>query len=284
MKKRTLSFFLIGIAALGICGWTTGTASGGLLAVDSDTGKLYTVSTANAALTFVGNTGVFGFGEIEFSPSGTLYGFSTGTAPTLYTINPSTAAATAVGALGLPFVFEGGLAFSPSGIAYGTNGGSSEAAQLFTINLATGNATVVGTMSGGGHDVNGLAYRSDGELIGLDRVTNDLVVINPTTAAVTPLAVVPSTVGGVGGMTVLNGTGYYSTSGPSGSIPGSNTLYSFDLFSGASNQIGNFNGVITGNGISGLAATVPEPGAILLGSIGALVLLSNLLVHRRVIR
>jgi hypothetical protein len=282
MNKRILSVFLIGIASLGISSWTTGTAYGRLLAVDYDTGNLYTVSTANAALTLVGNTGAFGFGEIEFSPSGTLYGFSTGSAPTLYKINPSTAAATAIGALGLPFVFEGGLAFSPSGIAYGTNGGSSGAAQLFTINLTTGSATVVGTMSGGSHDVNGLAYRSDGELIGLDRVSNALVVIDPSTAAVTALAAVPSTVGGVGGMTVLNGTGYYSTSGPGGSVPGSNTLYSFDLFTGASNLIGNFNGVISGDGISGLAATVPEPGAIVLIVIGSLVLLLNLGARRRV--
>ena len=91
MNKRILSVFLIGIASLGISSWTTGTAYGRLLAVDYDTGNLYTVSTANAALTLVGNTGAFGFGEIEFSPSGTLYGFSTGSAPTLYKINPSTA-------------------------------------------------------------------------------------------------------------------------------------------------------------------------------------------------
>jgi WD40 repeat protein len=271
MKTRLLSFSFIGIAALGISGSTTGTAYAGLLGIDLDTGTLYSVSTANAALTLIGSNGR-NFAEIEFSPGGTLYGFTTGSASTLYTINPSTAAATSVGPLGLPFVFEGGLAFSPGGTAYATNGGDSGAAQLFTINLATGAATVVGTLSGGGHDINGLAYRSDGQLIGLDRVTNALVVIDPATAAVAQLAPVPSTVGGVGGMTVLNGTGYYNTSGPGGSISGSNTLYSFDLFTGASTPIGNFNGLV-GNGISGLAAQVPEPDAIVLGSIGALILL-----------
>jgi hypothetical protein len=281
MKRITSSFFLMGIVTLVISGATANSASGGLFAIDADSGNLYTVSTANAALTLVGNTGVPGFSEIQFSPSGTLYGFSSGSSATLYTINPSTAATAPIGSLGLPFVFEGGLAFSPGGIAYGTNGGSSSAAQLFTLNLTTGAATVVGTLSGGDHDINGLAYRSDGELIGLDRVSNSLVVINPTTSAVTSLAAVPSTVGGVGGMTVLNGVGYYSTSGPAGTVPGSNTLYSFNLFSGASTPIGNFNGVITGTGISGLAASVPEPGAIVLGSIGALGLLLGAMQCRR---
>ena len=64
------------------------------------------------------------------------------------------------------------LAFAPNGTAYGTNGDSAAIPQLFTINLTTGAATVIGTLSGGDHDINGLAYRSDGMLIGLDRVTN----------------------------------------------------------------------------------------------------------------
>jgi hypothetical protein len=286
MKTRLLSFFVVVIAAVGISGSKTGTAYAGLLAIDYDTGNLYSVSTANAALTLIGSNGR-NFGEIEFAASGTLYGFTTGSASTLYTINPATAAATPIGPLGLPFVFEGGLAFSLGGIAYGTNGNSSSAAQLFTINLATGAATVVGTLSGGSRDIDGLAYRSDGQLIGLDRITNALVVIDPATAAVTLLAAVPSTVGGTGGMTVLNGIGYYNTSGPGGSISGSNTLYSFDLFTGASTPIGNFNGVIVGDGISGLAGSVPEPSAIVLGSIAALALLlgirqrnGRLRVHR----
>ena len=36
MKKRILHSFLIGIVTLGVSGWTTGTACGGLLAVDDD--------------------------------------------------------------------------------------------------------------------------------------------------------------------------------------------------------------------------------------------------------
>src|SRR5262249_39572488 len=127
-----------------------------LLGIDIDTTTLYRVSTSNAALTPIGNTGV-GMGEIELSPGGVIYGVSVGGGPTLYTITPSPAAATPVGPLGLPFVFEGGLAFSPGGTAYGANGGTADNPQLFTLNLATGAASVVGTISGGSHDINGLA-------------------------------------------------------------------------------------------------------------------------------
>lgn len=243
-------------------------AQADLLGIDDDTGDLYNVSTSTAGLTLIGSTGISGIGEIEFSPGGTLYGFTVGGGSTLYTINPTTAVATSVGPLGLPFVFEGGLAFSPSGTAYATNGDSADNPQLLTINLTTGAATVVGTISGGAHDIDGLAYRSDGKLIGLDRVTNSLLLIDPTTAAASTLAAVPATVGAVGGMTIQNGVGYYNTGGPGATIPGSNELYSFDLTTGASTLIGSFSS-ITGTGISGLAGisdqtTVPEPGTVAL--------------------
>jgi hypothetical protein len=147
-----------------------GVRAGPLLAVDTDNGNLYQVSTSNAALTLVGNTGVPFLADIQFAPNGTLYGFTDSAAanPSLYKINPTTAAATLVGPLGIGFVFEGGLAFAPNGTAYGSNAGDSGHDQLFTINLTTGAATVIGTLSGS-HDINGLVYRSDGQLIGLDR-------------------------------------------------------------------------------------------------------------------
>ena len=55
-----------------------------LLGVHFDSGELYEVSTANAALTVIGNTGVPHLAEIEFAPDGKLYGFTTGPSATLY--------------------------------------------------------------------------------------------------------------------------------------------------------------------------------------------------------
>jgi PEP-CTERM motif len=266
--------FLYGVALLGIMLGCAGQAKAGtLLAIDWDTGTLYNLSTTNAALTPIGSTGLSLPADIQFAPNGTLYAFTAGGSSTLYTINPVTAKATAVGPLGISSIFEGGLAFSPGGIAYGTNGDNSGNPQLFSINLNTGQATVIGTISGGDHDINGLAYRSDGKLIGLDRVTNSLLVIDPTTAASSVLAAIGPTVGALGGMTVSGGTGYFDTAGPAATNPGSNSLYSFDLFTGSSSLIGSFSPTISDEGISGIAAapaqtgSVPEPASLFLVTI-----------------
>ncbi|MDQ6698926.1 MAG: DUF4394 domain-containing protein [Acidobacteriota bacterium] len=247
------------------------------LGVEADTGKLYSISETTGALSFIGNTGIGPNGatvwaEIQFAPNGILYGFTAGEDRYLYTINPTTAQPTLVGPLRLSSVFEGGLAFSPAGVAYGASAGNS---QLFTINLATGAATIVGTMSGGPHDINGLAYRSDGKLVGLDGATNSLVVIDPVTAVITPLAVLAPIVGVVGGMTVSNGVGYFNTGGPVGTPPASNSLYSFDLFTGAATLVGSFGPTINGFGISGLAALppVPEPSTSLILGLGIAILI-----------
>ena len=234
-------------------------AHAGLLGVNRSDGNLYSISASDASIAAIGSTGLTdAWGALEFSSNGTLYGITTGSTAGLYTINPSTAAATLVGPLNLNFVFEGGLAFSPSGIAYAVNGDSNGNPQLFTVNLSTGSATVVGTMTttpgatDGGHDINGLAWRSDGKLVGLDDNTNSLLVIDPTTAQITSTLVSLPTVGALGGMTVLDGTGYFSLN--------SGDLYSFDLFSGANTLVGPMR--VPMSGLAGLSETVPEPATL----------------------
>jgi len=229
-----------------------------LFAIDSDTGNLYQVSTTNASLTLIGSTGVATPADLQFAPDGTLYTFNVGTNSVLYRIDTNTAHATAVGALGLSLVFEGGLAFTPAGVAYGCNAGTAAAAQLFSLNLSTGHATIIGTISGGSHDIDGLAWRSDGMLVGLDRVSNALLAINPQTAASSTIVTLSPVVGAIGGMTAAGDSGYFSTAGPNpilGMFPGSNELYSFNLFSGAYTRIGTFAPTISGTGISGIALT-----------------------------
>jgi hypothetical protein len=229
-----------------------------MLAIDQDSGTLYQVNTANAALTPIGGTGLTSsVGDITFAPDGTLYAITTSAAPvpSLYTINPHTAAATLVGPLGIGFVFEGALAFAPNGTLYGANQGSSGSDTLFTINRTTGAATTIGSI--GSHDLNGFAFRSDGKLVALDRVTNSLLLIDPNTLAVSTLAAIGPTVGAVGGLTISGTNAFFSTSGPGGSISGSNSLYSFDPFTGSSTLVGSFAPTITGDGISGIALPAP---------------------------
>jgi hypothetical protein len=85
-------------------------------------------------------------------------------------------------------------------------------------------------------------------------------------------------VGGVGGLTIDGSTGFFSTSGPGGSVPGSNSLYSFDLFTGSNALVGSFAPTINDTGISGiagqpLATPAPEPASLTLAGLGALGLL-----------
>jgi hypothetical protein len=264
LEKRIMTpkpfrrLLLLGCLCLwGSCPPTQGAT---LLGIDSDTGNLYQVSTTNASLTLIGNTGMPMPADLQFAPDGTLYSFTVGTNSTLYRIDPSTAHATSIGLLSLGTnVFEGGLAFSPDGTAYGCNIGTAAAAKLFKLNLITGQATIIGTIPGTSRDIDGLAWRSDGILVGLDRVSNALLAINPQTAAVlSNIVVLSPVVGAVGGLTASGNSGYFSTAGPNGILgmfPGSNELYSFDLFTGVYTKIGSFSPTITGTGIAGIALT-----------------------------
>lgn len=248
-------------------------------------GALYSVNTGDASLSFIGNTGLSQLGALEFASNGTLYGFTEGYGASLYTINPNTGAATAVGALGTDFFFEGGLAFGSNGVAYGVNRNSNSVPYLFSIDLNTGAATTIGQI-GQNHDINGLAWRGDGMLVGIDDNTTSLVTIDPVTASLSTLADLPFSVGAIGGMTtdIATGTNYFAT-GINADIwgnPGTNSLYSFDLFSGAYTKIGSFSGYIPAGvgptGVSGLAGSpIPEPTTLGLLGVG----LVGLAIKRR---
>lgn len=238
-----------------------------LLGLHFDTGDIYGVSTADAATTFLGSTGIVGLGALEFGPDGALYGFVTSeglTVGTMYRFDPVTYAPTSIGPMNIGEVFEGSLAFGPDGTLYGTNSSSDATPTLFTVDLLTGAATAVGVISGGVHDINALTWRdSDGMLIGIDRVTNSVLAIDPTTAAASVLAPIDVAVGSVGGLAVFNGVAYLATGGPGGPVPGSNELRTLDLSTGATALVGSLFPNITGSGLGGLAA-VPEPTTMLL--------------------
>lgn len=258
---------------------------GSVLGIHAVTGELYSISTDDASLTLIGNTGVANLGSLEFAPDGTLYGFTSGANPVLYIIDPATALTTAVRPLNLGTdVFEGGLAFSPDGTAFGTNAGTVNSPSLFSLDLENGLDFVIGTLNGGArHDIGGLAWREGvvGALIGLDRVSGTLLVIDPVDASTTVLIDLnPGIIAGViGGMTLFNSggsknevVGYFSTA----AATGTNSLYRFDPFTGVHTLVGKFDpDVISGAGIGGLAI-IPEPTSLALLFLGGLTLL-----HRR---
>jgi len=242
-----------------------------MLAIEWETGNLFEVSATDASLTLVGETDIMYCGSLAYRPSdGQLYGFTTGRDSMFYRIDPNTAAGTAVGPLGIDFVFEGALLIGPDETAYGTNQDGSENPILFSIDLNTGAATTIGTIGSGSHDINGLALRDDGKLVGLDRITNSLLEIDPVTTDSSVIADLSPTVGSVGGMTVVGGRGYFATAGSGhGYAPGSNELFSFDLYTGEHEQVGSFAPTIDGFGISGLAR-IPEPSSAMLLATAAL--------------
>jgi DNA-binding beta-propeller fold protein YncE len=145
----------------------------GLYGWDRATGDLYVISPTTTAATLIGSSGLTGLQSLELAADGFLYGVWTDSGAqnaTLYRINPATAAPAIVGLLGIAgTVFEGGLAVGPTGTAYATNQGTAGSPHLFQVSLTTDAATLIGHISGGSHDINGLAWRDDGVLIGLDR-------------------------------------------------------------------------------------------------------------------
>src|SRR4029078_944010 len=136
---------------------------------------------------------------------------------------------------------------------YATNMNFNDGPALFKINLDTAATTTVGIISGGGHDINGLAWRSDNMLVGLDRVTDSLLAINPSTAASSVIAAVSAPIGGVGGMAAIADSGHF----PTGRFKGFNSLYSFTLNSGGHALIVSFAPTIAGLGIGALSLVVP---------------------------
>lgn len=241
-----------------------------LFGIHQDTGDLWKISTVDASLTPAAQLGVTPMGSLELAPDGDLYGFTVGLAPvpTLYRIDSQTYDVSAVGPLGLDFVFEGGLAFGSAGEAYAVNSKASENPKLFSIDLNTGQGTEIGIISGGSHDFNGLAWRSDGMLVGIDSVTNALLSIDPSNATSVEIAILDPILGAVGGMAAIGDTAYFVTAGPGiDTFFGTNSLYSVDLFTGDTLFIGSFDGTIDGKGFSGLA--IPEPATLLLLLVGA---------------
>ncbi|MEM1449241.1 MAG: hypothetical protein AAF957_09580 [Planctomycetota bacterium] len=245
--------FALSISFLAPTLLTTSLAQSSLVGVELFTNDVYRLDVGTGVTTRIGTvTGVNAdVGSIGRAPDGNYYGLTTGSSSTLYRIDPVTWSATLLAPLGM-FSFEGGIAISPSGDAWVVNGGSAGSPFLYEADLATGTTTLVGPLSGGSHDINGMAYRSDGMLIGLDRVTNAIVEIDPGTAALTVLSPVSDIVGAAGGVTIEAGVGHFATAGTTTTLPGTNSLFRFDPITGVSTLVAPFTGDMTANGFSGL--------------------------------
>jgi|CXWL01.1.fsa_nt_gi hypothetical protein len=271
MMKKTVRVLIVTVLF-----WPAISLNAQLVGVEFNTGSFYSISTSDGSIQLIDDTDINGIGALEFNPQdGFLYGFTTGSPATAtlyrFTISPSLDDVTAepIGLLGFN-TFEGGIAFSPSGTAYAVNGGATVPA-LLSLDLSTGDASLIG-MFADLHDIAGLGWRSDGLLVGLDSADNALLTIDPATVAVTTIEQVIAPVGTIGGMALGESGGYFVTAGPGALIPGSNSLYSFDPFTGDQILIASFENQILANGFSGLSF-VPEPATLALLSLGGIALL-----------
>jgi len=115
--------------------------------LDIDSIGLFTFDEPSGNASVVGALGARITG-LEFSPTGILYGWDVFFG--LFTVNPTTGAATDVNAAVNAGVEIQSLAFSPDGVLYGARDA------LYTIDLVTGVPMLVG--SGGYADVRGIAF------------------------------------------------------------------------------------------------------------------------------
>jgi hypothetical protein len=128
---------------------------------------LWTVNPATGAATYVGPIKDSG-AEVYLYSGGLAYDsyahvlYASGDSflgvSTLYTINPTTAAATTVGPAGAAMFGTSGLAFDPGShklYAVGRSSGSGQPPSFFDVNPSTGAATLIGAPLGVGTILNG---------------------------------------------------------------------------------------------------------------------------------
>ncbi|MEM9657770.1 MAG: hypothetical protein AAF961_05360 [Planctomycetota bacterium] len=268
-----------------------------LLGSDWD-GMLYDVDVSTGLASSPRDTGIAGLAGIRYAPDGTLYGIQDkqfpATGGSLYTIDPTTGAATLVGDFGLADEFvEGDLDFHPhTGELYALQAFNRDAGRngVFTIDVTDGSATLFGAtyVAADGPDISAIAFDQDGVWYGVGVDIDDgvvasveLLTFNTTTGATETVVDLDVGSGSVAGMDFDPFTGrlYYAD----GFVNGSDALYRIDPATGDATRIG-----ATGlaEGLSGLTfppatlfgATypptfIPEARSLALAILGAAALL-----------
>lgn len=253
-----------------LIGAAAGIAHADLIGVNYSTGQVFSISTTDASATSLGhtNTGIMG---LDRDATGSLLAITDGIAGKLGVLDEATWQLNAVGNLGAGFTFEGSLAVDPSGDIFGSTRLSGSGRAIFQIDPLTGAMGTSVTLSRTVIDLNGLAFRSDGTLVGIDAAAGDFVSIDTDTGAVTSIAALLSpNAGAVGALAIEGGIGYYTTAGTTSGSEGDNSLYQIDLFTGHQSLVGSLgNDAGTGFGIGALAGPIVPAPATLLAITGA---------------
>jgi hypothetical protein len=139
-------------------------------------GTLFQVNPANGQLTSIGTVTGLNYDDFGSTTSG-LYAVSYGSTQDLYSINPSTGAATLIGPTGLGYGSWRGLSTNSSVLYFG------DGPDLYTLNTSTGAATLVGAF--GSSAEMGVLLTEGGTLYGGDDTNNAVDTFNVATGGAT---------------------------------------------------------------------------------------------------
>ncbi|MEM8679344.1 MAG: WD40 repeat domain-containing protein [Planctomycetota bacterium] len=218
--------------------------AGEYLAGDNDS-VLWHVNTMDGSATQRGTMSANMF-DLAYAPNGDLFGVSsTADGNALYRIDPSTASATLIGALGLNNEYGNSLDFDASGTLFMAT--TQTSGNLYTVDTITGETTLVGAT--GASSSGDLAFSPDGTLY---------MSVNTPDSNADELAILDATTGDA---TMLGSIGFSEVFGMdfvSGTLTGltrNGELISIDTASGLGALVANTNPNVPSNG----SAAIPEP-------------------------
>jgi hypothetical protein len=231
--------------------------------------RFYSVDVGNASLTQLGTTNAF-LSSMDFSPSGVLYSAS----GSITEVDPATGLTTNQ----RPLTFTGGpissdiisgLAFSPTGVAYGSGNGNGN---LWKIDVDTAVAEFVGSSGASFFSLEfgpgGVLYGADFNLYEVDPLTGNAINIGP---------IVTDSVSLFTGLDFADDGVLYGVT----SDITSDSLYAIDWVSGQGTQIGSTGGNLASiASVPGTIRVVPEPLAVSLWSMSLLMVLPFIRVRR----
>jgi hypothetical protein len=244
-------------------------------------GVLYTVNPLTAAFTMVApittGAGAIGLTGLAFDPlNGVLYGITGFESPNsprnLVTINPTTGAATIMGALTDTFASVGltDISFRSDGTLFGISPST-----LYTINLGSGALTSIGS-TGENPPGGGLAFNSSGTLYSAGIATGTVDTLNTLTGARTvgPTMTNAPHAGTLGAMMALGFSSsdiLYSPNSAreqNGATITTVNLVTINTSTGLVTDIGSLPGNVDA---LAFGPAVPEPSAIALLGVGAII-------------
>lgn len=172
----------------------------------------------------------------------------------LQQLDPLTARTLATIDIGVAIVGEGGISFRSDGTGFLASSFYT-AEELWSFDFSVPNSKMIDTLDFG---MDGLAFNSDDILYGLSQMSYDLYTINPVNAELTFVGSA-----GLTSRTILGGL-TFSSDGTLYAVL-NDALYTLNPGTGAATLIGP----IGYDNVSGITATVPVPGAVLLCGFGA---------------